>query len=82
MANIIKALILTQKAFKPKLQKPKLTPSQFIKKQKISLKITSVLTGFDPINSLIEPVNQFNLDRAKTLAKEIATNSRPPPKNN
>ncbi|CAG8999232.1 MAG: hypothetical protein CENE_01201 [Candidatus Celerinatantimonas neptuna] len=78
MANIIKALILTQKAFKPKLQKPKLTPGQFIKKQKILVKIAAVLTGYIPVTSLIDPVNQFNQDIAQTLAKQIAKNSRPP----
>ncbi|MFM2480567.1 hypothetical protein [Celerinatantimonas sp. YJH-8] len=80
MSDLSQALKAVRKALAPQPQKPKLTPKQFIQKQKISARVQQVLKNQRPLSTLIKPVLKFNQSRLKSITDEIQKNLQQKPK--
>lgn len=72
MADLIKALKMVKNAYKPKPNKPKLTPEQFQKKSKVASSVNKVLNGVEPIDGLAKETTKLLAQLAKTFVQEAA----------
>ncbi len=73
MSDIIDALKLVKKAYKPKLQKLKMTPEQVKQKVKVHQKVTGVLQGMDKLESLQKESLELVAKLVKTFVEQAPT---------
>lgn len=73
MSDLIDALKLVKKAYKPKLQKLKMTPEQVKQKVKVHQKVTGVLQGMDKLESLQKESLELVAKLVKTFVEQAPT---------
>ncbi|WP_281629691.1 hypothetical protein [Vibrio sp. St2] len=73
MSDLIDALKLVKKAYKPKLQKLKMTPDQVKQKVKVHQKVTGVLQGMDKLESLQKESLELVAKLVKTFVEQAPT---------
>ncbi|WP_155759919.1 hypothetical protein [Vibrio coralliilyticus] len=73
MSDLIDALKLVKKAYKPKLQKLKMTPEQVKLKVKVHQKVTGVLQGMDKLESLQKESLELVAKLVKTFVEQAPT---------
>ena len=73
MSDLIDALKLVKEAYKPKLQKLKMTPEQVKQKYKVHQKVTGVLQGMDKLESLQKESLELVAKLAKTFVEQAPT---------
>ncbi|NRF23829.1 hypothetical protein HRJ45_04590 [Vibrio coralliilyticus] len=73
MPDLIDALKLVKKAYKPKLQKLKMTPEQVKQKVKVHQKVTGVLQGMDKLESLQKESLELVAKLVKTFVEQAPT---------
>lgn len=73
MSDLINALKLVKKAYKPKLQKLKMTPEQVKQKVKVHKKVTGVLQGMDKLESLQKESLELVAKLVKTFVEQAPT---------
>ncbi|NOJ21602.1 hypothetical protein [Vibrio coralliilyticus] len=73
MSDLIDALKLVKKAYKPKLQKLKMTPEQVKQKVKVHQKVTGVLQGMDKPESLQKESLELVAKLVKTFVEQAPT---------
>ncbi|MCG9595185.1 hypothetical protein L1D15_00470 [Vibrio sp. Isolate25] len=70
MSDLINALKIVKKAYKPKLQKLKMTPEQVKQKVKVYQKVISVLQGVDRLESLQKESLEMVAKLVKTFVEQ------------
>ncbi|CAM3148487.1 hypothetical protein [Vibrio neptunius] len=70
MSDLISTLKLIKKAYKPKLQKLKMTPEQVKQKVKVHNKVTAVLQGVDKLESLQKESLELVAKLVKTFVEQ------------
>lgn len=73
MSDLIDALKLVKKAYKPKVQKLKMTPEQVKQKVKVHQKVTGVLQGMDKLESLQKESLELVAKLVKTFVEQAPT---------
>ncbi|MFN3017948.1 hypothetical protein ACK1CN_18530 [Vibrio coralliilyticus] len=73
MSDLIDVLKLVKKAYKPKLQKLKMTPDQVKQKVKVHQKVTGVLQGMDKLESLQKESLELVAKLVKTFVEQAPT---------
>ena len=73
MSDLIDVLKLVKKAYKPKLQKLKMTPEQVKQKVKVHQKVTGVLQGIDKLESLQKESLELVAKLVKTFVEQAPT---------
>ncbi|NOI74113.1 hypothetical protein F0224_00385 [Vibrio coralliilyticus] len=73
MSDLIDVLKLVKKAYKPKLQKLKMTPEQVKQKVKVHQKVTGVLQGMDKLESLQKESLELVAKLVKTFVEQAPT---------
>ncbi|KFI13221.1 hypothetical protein F0223_04930 [Vibrio coralliilyticus] len=73
MSDLIDVLKLVKKAYKPKLQKLKMTPEQVKQKVKVHQKVSGVLQGMDKLESLQKESLELVAKLVKTFVEQAPT---------